>query len=214
MKADETEIFVRCTNGDRVCAELTTADIGKIQMLKLSENPTILTPKVESLTQIHGTWWVAHTKARFEKAFAWDMFGRGIGYFLPMREKVTFSGGRKRRVMIPLFTSYVFFCGTEKDRHTALTTNRLCQTIEVFDQKDLICELAAIEKALLCKVDLDIYPHLTVGSRSRIISGPMMGTEGVVIERRISTARIVLEVTILGQGVVMEIDADILERIA
>jgi transcriptional antiterminator RfaH len=213
LKADETEMPVWCTNGDRVCAEQATVDTVTIKMLRLSENPTILTPGVESLTQFHGTWWVAHTKARFEKAFAWDMLGRGIGYFLPMREKVTFSGGRKRRVMIPLFTSYVFFCGTEKDRYIALTTNRLCQVIEVFDQEELISELAAIEKALLYKADLDIYPHLPVGSRARIISGPMTGTEGVVIERKNSTARVVLEVTILGQGAVIEIDADILEPI-
>jgi len=73
-------------------------------MLKLSENPAILTPEVQSLVELGGTWWVAHTKARFEKAFAWDMSNRGIGYFLPMREKIIFSGGRKRRVMAPLFS--------------------------------------------------------------------------------------------------------------
>lgn len=69
-------------------------------MLKLSENPAILTPEVQSLNELTGTWWVAYTKPRFEKAFAWDMLSRGIGYFLPMREKITFSGGRKRHVMV------------------------------------------------------------------------------------------------------------------
>ena len=180
-------------------------------MLKLSDNPSILSPHVKSLADLDGIWWVAHTKARFEKVFAWDMLSYGIGYFLPMREKVIFSGGRKRRVMIPLFTSYVFFCGAEKDRYIALTTNRLCQTIEVVDQDGLKKELWRIEKALLVKADLDIYPHLPAGSRCRIISGPMMGTEGVVIERKNAKARMVLDVTILGQGAVMEIDADLLE---
>ena len=107
-------------------------------MLKLSENPAVLTPSVRSLTELTGTWWAARTKARFEKTFAWDMFNQGIGYFLPMREKITFSGRRKRHVMVPLFTSYVFFCGTESDRYTALATKRLCQTIEVVDQDALI----------------------------------------------------------------------------
>jgi len=74
-------------------------------MLKLSDNPAILTPEVDSLTKLAGTWWIAHTRPRFEKVFAWDMLKRGIGYFLPMREKITFSGGRKRRVLVPLFTS-------------------------------------------------------------------------------------------------------------
>ena len=180
-------------------------------MLKLSENPAILTPDVESLTELSGTWWVAHTKARFEKVFAWDMTSHGIGYFLPLREKIIFSGGRKRRVMVPLFTSYVFFCGTEHDRYTAMTTNRLCQTIEIVDQDSFIEELASIEKAVLSKVIIDHYPHLPVGGRCRIISGLMMGTEGVVIERKDGKARMVLEITILGQGALIEIDSDLLE---
>ena len=182
-------------------------------MLKLSENPAILTSEVESLAELTGTWWIAHTKARFEKVFAWDMLSRGIGYFLPMWEKVIFSGGRKRRVMMPLFTSYVFFCGTDEDRYRAMATNRLCQTIEVFDQDRLVQELTRIEKALVSKAIIDHYPHLPVGSRCRITSGPMMGTEGVVIERNNTKARMVLEVTILGRGALIEIDADLLEHI-
>jgi len=182
-------------------------------MLKLSENPAILTPQVQSLTELIGTWWVAHTKARFEKAFAWDMSGHGIGYFLPMREKIFFSGGRKRRAMIPLFTSYVFVCGTESDRYKAMTTNRLCQMIDVIDQDDLIRELSRIEKALLSGAVIDHYPHLPVGNRCRIVSGPMMGTEGVVIERIDEKARMVLEVTILGQSAVVEVDSDLLSPV-
>ena len=182
-------------------------------MLKLSENPAILTPDVQSLAELTGIWWAAYTKPRFEKAFAWDMLSHGIGYFLPMREKIIFSGGRKRRMMVPLFTSYVFFCGTEQDRYTALTTNRVCQTIEIADQDGLIEELLSIEKALVSKAVIDNYPRLPKGRRCRIISGPMMGIEGVVIRRKDAKARMVLEVTILGQGTVVEIDSDLLEPI-
>lgn len=182
-------------------------------MLKQSENPAILTPQVQSLTELTGTWWVGYTRPRFEKAFAWDLLGHGIGYFLPMREKVTFSGSRKRRLMTPLFPSYVFFCGTEQDRYKAMTTNRVCQTIEVANQKALIDELASIEKALLSKVVIDSYPSLPVGRSCRIISGPMIGIEGVVIRRDQGKTRMVLEVTILGQGALVEIDADLLEPI-
>ena len=180
-------------------------------MIKLRENPTILTPQVESLAELKGTWWLAYTKPRFEKAFAWDMFHHGIGYFLPMREKIIFSGGRKRCVILPLFTSYVFFCGTESDRYVALTTNRLCYTTEVADQERLMKELIRIEKALFNKLAIDSYPQLPVGTRCRVISGPMLGSEGVIIERVDTNARMVLEVTVLGQGVLVEIDADLLE---
>jgi transcription antitermination factor NusG len=180
-------------------------------MLKLTDNPSILTPHVSSLVELTGTWWVARTKSRYEKSFAWDLLSHGIGYFLPMREKIIFSGGRKRKVMMPLFPLYVFFCGNESDRYTALTTNRITQTIEVTDQQSLIEELAAIEKALLSKAVIDEYPQLPTGSNCRIKSGPMMGIEGVVVERNNEKSKMVLGVSILGQGALIEIHADLLE---
>ncbi len=132
----------------------------------------MLSPLVESVYDLKGRWWVAHTKARFEKAFAWDLIAWGIGYFLPMLERVRFSGGKKRRVMLPLFNSYVFFNGTEENRVEALTTNRLCRTIEVVGQKTLVRELSMIQRAVQGAISLDLYPFAVEGERCRIISGP------------------------------------------
>ena len=179
-------------------------------MLSLSENPSILTPEVGSLTELYGTWWIAYTRPRFEKAFAHDMQRMGIGYYLPMIERVRVSGGRKRRVMAPLFVSYVFFCGSDEDRHAAMTTNRLCQAIEVPDQNRLVKELCCFEQALSGQVKLDPYPFAVVGHRCRVIAGPMIGLVGTVV-RRDKLARLVLEVSMLGQGASLEIDCDLLE---
>lgn len=153
---------------------------------------------------------MGQTKARFEKAFAWDLLARGIGYFLPLIQRVRISGGRKRQVMSPLFTSYVFFCGSEEDRYNALTTNRLCNTLAVPDQAKLVAELSALEKALTGQAVLDPYPFAAVGRRCRVTAGAFMGVEGVIVQRA-KLARLVLEVSILGQGASMEIDADLLE---
>ena len=179
-------------------------------MLKLSDNPPILSPLAECLEELTGRWWVAHTKSRCEKAFVFNLIDHGIGYFLPLIERVRISGGKKRQVLHPLFGGYVFFCGDDEDRYRAMTTNRLCSTIEVHDQEDLRAELTAIEKALTGKAQLDPYPTLAVGRRCRIRAGAFQGLEGVVV-RRDKLTRIVLQVSILGQGVAMEIDADLLE---
>jgi transcription antitermination factor NusG len=180
-------------------------------MLSLAENPPILLPEVESLTELRGLWWLAYTRPRFEKAFAWDLYNHGIGYFLPMYEKTIFSGGRNRRLMMPLFTSYVFFCGTEQDRYAAMRTNRLCHTVNVADQQRLIDELADIEAALLSRAVIASYPSLAAGRRCRVTSGPMKDIEGVIVERKCPRARMVIEVSILTQGALVEIDADLLE---
>jgi hypothetical protein len=155
---------------------------------------------------------VAHTRPRAEKAMAWDLLRRRIGHFLPMVESVRFSGGRKRRVLLPLFPSYLFFCGGERERRDALSTHRACQVLEVVDQQGLIADLGAIERALGAKARLTLYPRIAVGQRCRIIAGPFEGLEGVVIERH-PDARLVLDVAFLGQGAVMEIDADLVEPV-
>src|ERR1700760_2536334 len=103
-------------------------------MLHPSENPAISFPLDRAIADFEGTWWVGHTKARCEKAFAWDMRRRGIAYFLPMGKRVSYCNGRKMQSVIPLFPSYVFFCGGDAERYTALTTDRLCQVIPVANQ--------------------------------------------------------------------------------
>ena len=170
-------------------------------MLKLADNPPIIAPSLRELGHASGQWWIAHTKARFEKAFAFDLLRRGTGYFLPLINRIKMSGGRKRHVMLPLFPSYVFFCGTPEDRYAALATNRLCRVIETPDQSGLLGELRALELALTHKAVLDLYPFAAIGRRCRVRTGPFEGIEGVVIERGGPT-RLVLQVKMLGQGAV------------
>jgi hypothetical protein len=181
-------------------------------MLKPEDNPPVRSPGVPTIAELQGRWWVAHTKARFEKAFAWELLHRRIGYFLPLVEQSRFSGGRRRRLLVPLFPSYVFFCGSLSDRHAALATGRICQTIEAKDQAGLIDELLRVEKVIEGRAKIDLYPFAAVGRRCRIRGGPFEGIEGVVVERNDRTARIVLQVSVLGRGAAMEVDADLLEE--
>ena len=181
-------------------------------MLKRSENPPSLNHDRSAWTDLSGCWWVAHTKARFEKTFAWDLFRQNIPYFLPMMERVTISGGRKRHVLQPLFTSYVFFCGDELQRYWALTTKRLCQVIPITDQGTFIKQISWVQQALAGNAELDLHPVMAVGQSCRVTRGPFEGIEGTVIQRN-GKARIVLHVKMLGRGAAMEIDNDLLELV-
>jgi transcription antitermination factor NusG len=160
-----------------------------------------------------GPWRVAHTKARNEKALAFDLAARGIAYFLPLLERVVVSGGRKRRVLHPLFPSYVFFSGGEQERYAAMTTNRICRAIETPEQGRLVSELSSLSKALSSKAILHLYPHVAVGQPCRITGGPFEGFEGVVVSARAETAKLVLQVSMLGQGAAMEIDVSLVEPV-
>lgn len=165
------------------------------------------------MSDLPGRWWIAHTKARTEKAFAWDLIAAGgVGYYLPMTRRTTFSGGRKRLGFKPLFTSYVFVCGDDECRSTCLRTNRLCTVLPVPDPPQLVTELSAVQRALAGNPELDSYDFAAVGRRCRITAGPMAGLEGVVV-RRTGRATLVLEVSILRQGASLEVDLDLIEPV-
>jgi hypothetical protein len=181
-------------------------------MLKLSDNPPQLSPPASAVTDVVGRWWIAHTKARSEKAFAWDLVRAGVGYYLPMTRRTTVSGGRKRHGMLPLFTSYVFICGDEEARPKALATGRLCAVLPVPEQARLVAELATVERALAGSPELDLYPFAAVGRRCRVTAGPLMGMQGVVV-RRTDRATLVLEVSILRQGAAVELDLSLVEPV-
>jgi hypothetical protein len=184
----------------------------EVVMLQLRENPPAVSPGAADLERAEGSWWVAHTRSRCEKVLAWDLLRRGISYYLPMVERVRMSGGRKRRVLHPLFPGYLFFCGDADARLFAMTTKWLHQTLEVPDERQLVRELTWIKTAIDGQKDLVLYGIPLMGSRCRVLAGPLRGLEGIVVARNGKT-RIVLEVSMLGQGVVLEVENHLLELI-
>lgn len=173
----------------------------------------MLSPGAVSPRDLGGRWWVAHTRARFEKSFAFDLLVRGVGFFLPMIARTLVSGGRKRQSMLPLFPSYVFLCGSREDRHAAVRTRRLAQVIDVVDQVRLVNELSALHRAIAGNASLALCPSVARGQRCRVTSGPFEGVEGVVVSTGGGTIRIVMEVSLLGQGAAMEVDGRLLEPV-
>ncbi len=179
-------------------------------MLKVSENPPIIWPQEESIRDFSGQWWVVHTRSRNEKALAHDLMSKDISYFLPMSWKVRRKSRRTIRSFLPLFSGYLFFCGLEDQRVELLKTNRVANLIEVHDQQKLVDELVQIAQALRSGAPLTPHKYLKAGQKCRVISGPLIGLEGIVVRTRGAT-RLVLQVDMLGQAASVEIDVDLIE---
>ena len=182
-------------------------------MLKVRDNPPMTFPQGVCLAEMSGRWYVAHTKARREKALARSLLTGQIPYFLPMVEKVTMIRGRKFKALWPLFGGYVFFSGDSQAGYRAMQTSHVARVLNVVDQSRLLDELSQIERALASKAKLDPFPFARSGCRCRVRCGPLAGLEGVVLRRR-NVVRLVLEVEMLGQGASLEIDASLLEPAA
>lgn len=179
-------------------------------MLKVSENPPIIWPQAESIRDFSGQWWVVHTRSRNEKALAHDLISKNISYFLPMSWKVSRRSRRTTRSLLPLFSGYLFFCGQEDQRIELLQTNRVANLIEVNDQETLLNELVQLDQALRAGAPLTPYKYIKAGQRCRVIAGPLIGMEGIVVRSK-NAIRLVLQIDMLGQAASVEIDIDMIE---
>lgn len=161
-----------------------------------------------------GDWFVAHTRARNEKALVEDLTRMGVFNYLPLVPRETRSPrtGRISRSTVPVFPGYVFFHATEEQRYHALTTNRIARVLVVPNQDQLVAELRRIHCLVHTRQDFFVSNRIEVGQWGRILAGPLRGLEGVVVQRS-GRWRLSMNVTILGQGVQVEVSRDNVERI-
>jgi transcription antitermination factor NusG len=157
-------------------------------------------------------WMVLQTKARQEKAVARHLSAAGVRHDLPLVERITVTRGRKHRSRVPLFPSYVFVFGEKQDAYDAIATRRVVKYLEVEDQDGLQDELAVVHSAIQSGLPIDEYPGLAMGHRARVVKGPLLGIEGIVIEEA-RRSRLVLHVETLGRGASIEIERDLLEPV-
>ncbi len=159
-------------------------------------------------------WWVAHTRSRHEKALAEELERLRLACYLPLCQRVTRSRATRRvsRSLVPVFPGYLFFVADDEGRYRAMTTNHIARTIPVTDVDGLARQLRQVDRALRAGEPLARSSRLVQGDAVRVVAGPLAGIEGVVGSWR-SPIRVVLNVEILGQSVVVEVDADLIERI-
>lgn len=155
-------------------------------------------------------WVVFHTKARQEKAFARQLVGMDVPFFLPLIAKQNLISGRKVTSHVPVFGGYIFLFVTEEERVRALTTNRTTTMLEVEDQPRLVEDLRNVVQLIKADAPLTVESRLVVGQKVRIKAGPMEGLEGVIEKRRGQSVLYVC-VAMLQQSASMEIDDYLLE---
>ena len=161
-----------------------------------------------------GQWWVAHTKSRNEKALARDLERMAVGYYLPLRPKTTRSPrtGRTSVSTVPLFTGYVFFLATQLQRYQVLATNRVANALIVPQQQQLVTQLRRIHRVLATETAFEHFAGVQVGQWVKVVGGPLTGLEGQVV-KRLGKLRLCLSIDILGQSVLAEVAAHMLEPI-
>ncbi len=160
-------------------------------------------------------WYAVQTRPRHEKRVAEELRARAIEEFLPLhRCRNRWRNGVLADVELPLFPCYLFvrlpLC--EKLRllqlpgvigfavNSAHPTALAPEDIEALRVLSVICQA-------------EPHPFLKVGDRVRLVGGPLIGMEGILLRRK-QELRVVLSLDFILRSVAVEVSALDIEPIS
>jgi transcription antitermination factor NusG len=158
-------------------------------------------------------WWVLYTRSRREKQVARTCSRLGVRHYLPLHPGRLRRTGGGERLLVPVFPGYVFVCPTPEGRGELLRTGAVVRSLAVSRPDVLLDELRGIRTVLEAGKRVVPATALARGRRVRVIDGPLRGVEGMVCDRRVRRGRVnlVLEVSLLGEGAMVTIEAGSVE---
>ncbi|HSR66805.1 MAG TPA: UpxY family transcription antiterminator [Acidobacteriota bacterium] len=160
-------------------------------------------------------WYAVHTRPRHEKVVAEQLCFKNIECFLPLREVLSKWKDRRKRVQFPLFPGYLFVhASLPSSRLDIIKVDSVVQILGFQGKPEPVPEnqIDAVKRLVYSELPYDPYPDLAQGDRVRIVSGPLRGLEGVLVEKK-NRFRFVLNVDLIRQSVACEIAAADVEKL-
>ena len=155
-----------------------------------------------------------YTKPKWEKKVAELLTRKKIENYCPLNKVVRQWHDRKKVIMEPLFTSYVFVKLSEMDLWTSKTVDGVLSVVHWLSKPAVIRneDIETIQRFL------DDYENIhlekttvNLNDTVRVIGGPLMSMEGNVLEVRNKSVKVLLPS--LGYHMVAEINISNVERV-
>lgn len=159
-------------------------------------------------------WYAVHTASRHEQKVCDRLIEKSIHTFLPKMEVWSRRKDRRKRIQIPLFPGYLFVKAYLDSRIwlRILKTPGVAYILENNGKFIPIPEnqIAPIRMILENGVLISPYPYLKIGQRVRIVSGPLIECEGILVKKKPNKERLIISIDLLKRSVCAEIhEADV-----
>jgi transcription elongation factor/antiterminator RfaH len=162
------------------------------------------------------SWYVLHTKSRFENVVNEGLAKKSIEVFLPKIKVRSKRRDRKAMIQVPLFSGYLFV-KTDLNPYEHIEIVKTVGAVRIIGNKDgpLAVPHESIESL---KIIVDGNGSVTTGTRLRkgdrvmVIDGPFVGVTGTFIRYK-GKERVVVYIEALGQFASVEVREDDVEII-
>lgn len=155
------------------------------------------------------SWAVLRTSARWEKKIADSLQAVDVAAYVPTMKRVVQYATKRHMTEIPLFSGYVFCSETAfigNPRVSPAIRKQIAQILRPSDPEQLRKELEHIARIVGDHELIQERVYGSPGDHVRIISGPLCGSQGVVLALKPKKRVLVLEVSFLGARLEVEVE--------
>jgi transcription antitermination factor NusG len=132
-------------------------------------------------------WYLLYTKPRYEKKVDAELQLLGFETYLPLNRTLKQWSDRKKWVTEPLFKSYLFINTSISFYYDILNVNGIVKFVN-FEKSPVVVneiEIDFIRKMLGANISVEVLTEgIIEGANIEIISGPMIGIKGQIVEYR------------------------------
>ena len=142
-------------------------------------------------------WYAVYTKPRSEKKVASRLAKDGINVYCPTYISIRKWSDRRKKVELPVFTSYLFVCVDRTDYAAVLNDPGVLNYVFHIGKPAVISntEIERLQRFLgdIQSDERAIVRTLQVGEKARIQQGPLAGMEGLIKDHSRHKAFLVLD---------------------
>jgi transcription antitermination factor NusG len=160
------------------------------------------------LTAESREWYAFRVRPRHEKLVSMSLRGKGYEEFLPLAKSKRRWADRSPIIEMPLFPGYIF-CDTARSEIGKIRLTRGVVDVIRAGSSPLPAnrrEIEALRQATEAELQLESWPYIdpSTTGRLRIVSGPLSGLDGMLVQVR-GRERLILSVDILCRSVLVEV---------
>lgn len=160
---------------------------------------------------MESNWYAVYVRSRHEFKVKNALTARGIEAFLPVAERLREWKDRKKLVVFPLFSGYLFI-RLETSSRAFLTVLQTKGVVKILGdssgyQPVVQEQMDSIQALTGCTNEIEEHPYLQEGEAVRIIKGPLAGITGILVMKD-KKHRVVVSIDLLQKGVAVTVDRE------
>jgi transcriptional antiterminator RfaH len=159
------------------------------------------------MSHINLQWYAVYTRSRSEKKVAHELDKSGIDHYLPLYKSLRQWSDRRKKVLLPLISSYVFVHITPRDHYQVDQTSGVVCFVHFNGKPVAIPEWQIRNLQILVGARMHIEDgcEFKTGAPVRVTMGPLAGIHGIVAEIR-GQHKLIIQIEALNFNLAVNID--------